>query len=210
MNKTSTAAAYERVIDAVRNNGGTVIERGNGAASQCPAHPDRAPSLSVSHRRDGTGVIIHCFAGCDYTSVLDALGLTPRDLFDQPQTRTAPCTPRPPGLRKGSDFGQNQNGKVDASRDYLRKLVDRFGSLTAAGRARAETHHDPRCSSCRITEPLGGPQWFGRFCADCATGWATPVDITEQQQWNALKQAAEAISQTRDWKQVAQRVRTGQ
>jgi hypothetical protein len=202
MNKTSTGTAYERVIDAVRNNGGTVIERGNGAASQCPAHPDRAPSLSVSHRRDGTGVILHCFAGCEYTSILDALGLTPRDLFDETKSRPAPCRPRPTAPPRPP--------ATDTSRDYISALADRFGSLTEAGRARAETHHDPLCSSCRTTEPLGGPQWFGRFCADCAAGWAAPTEITEQQSWNALKQSAEAISRSRDWKQVAQRVRTGQ
>ena len=52
----------------------------DGWIARCPAHDDRNPSLSVS---EGTGgrVLVHCFAGCKYDSVLMALGLESRDLF---------------------------------------------------------------------------------------------------------------------------------
>jgi hypothetical protein len=45
----------------------------------CPAHEDHQPSLSVTIGRDR--VLIHCFSGCDYTSILAAWGLEEQDLF---------------------------------------------------------------------------------------------------------------------------------
>ena len=51
-----------------------------GGVCSCPAHEDRMPSLSVTETRDGS-VLVHCFAGCSQTEVIDALkarGLWPR------------------------------------------------------------------------------------------------------------------------------------
>ncbi|MEW8525531.1 MAG: CHC2 zinc finger domain-containing protein [Candidatus Thiodiazotropha endolucinida] len=45
----------------------------------CPAHDDRSPSLSI--KLTGDRILFHCFAGCDTESVLDAVGLSFRDLF---------------------------------------------------------------------------------------------------------------------------------
>lgn len=45
----------------------------------CPAHPDRDPSLSI--RLAGDKLLLHCFAGCAPDAVLEALGLTWRDLY---------------------------------------------------------------------------------------------------------------------------------
>lgn len=192
-------SAYERLIDALRAGGGTVNVSGTGVMAQCPAHEDRKSSLSVKQRHDGRGAVLYCFAGCEWVAVLDALGLAARDLFDgAPEARldrrVRAVTRRP---------AKTVNGTVRAH-----ALAGEYGSLSAAGRARAETHHDPHCAYCRAAEPLGGPEWWGRFCVDCAAGWAPADRINEQQRWNAMKQAAVAISQTCDWKQVAQRVRS--
>ena len=46
---------------------------------QCPAHADRTPSLKVVDAEDGS-VTVHCFGGCDWRDVKDALrqsGLLP-------------------------------------------------------------------------------------------------------------------------------------
>jgi hypothetical protein len=57
-----------------------VIAAGPGRwYARCPAHDDRAPSLSVADR--GDRVLIHCFAGCDASDVLAAVGLGWRDLY---------------------------------------------------------------------------------------------------------------------------------
>ncbi len=47
--------------------------------SECPAHDDRSPSLSI--RDAGDKVLVHCFAGCEAEDVLNAVGLTFRDLY---------------------------------------------------------------------------------------------------------------------------------
>ena len=67
----------------------TLVEAGckQGRASQsaermwsCPVHQDRTPSLSIREAPDGR-ILFHCHAGCSQDAVLEALGLTGRDLF---------------------------------------------------------------------------------------------------------------------------------
>lgn len=46
----------------------------------CPAHDDRAPSLSIREADDGK-VLLHCWAGCTAYDIAAAVGLQLRDLF---------------------------------------------------------------------------------------------------------------------------------
>ena len=48
--------------------------------AKCPAHEDRAPSLSIRERDDGA-LLIHDFAGCHVQDVVSAVGLQMSDLF---------------------------------------------------------------------------------------------------------------------------------
>jgi putative DNA primase/helicase len=48
-----------------------------GWVARCPAHPDTKPSLSIREGEDGK-VLTKCFAGCDYRTIIDALGGRPR------------------------------------------------------------------------------------------------------------------------------------
>ncbi len=50
--------------------------------ARCPAHDDRSPSLSVKELDDGR-TLVHCFAGCDPLSVVQAVGLEMTDLFPE-------------------------------------------------------------------------------------------------------------------------------
>jgi hypothetical protein len=50
--------------------------------ARCPAHEDRAPSLSVRELDDGR-VLLHDFGGCEVGEVLVAVGLRLCDLFEQ-------------------------------------------------------------------------------------------------------------------------------
>jgi hypothetical protein len=60
-----------------------VRKTGNGRwVCRCPAHDDRGPSLSVRELDDGR-VLLHCFAGCEVQSILDAVGLAFEDLFPE-------------------------------------------------------------------------------------------------------------------------------
>ncbi|MEU8891138.1 AAA family ATPase [Streptomyces sp. NPDC048442] len=77
--------ALDRVTDALQHHGCNV----RGRSSQCPAHEDRAPSLSLGERQDKNGVLLNCHAGCDPLDVVTALGLTMSDLFDEEPTGKA-------------------------------------------------------------------------------------------------------------------------
>lgn len=40
----------------------------------CPNHEDRNPSFVMTEREDG-GILVHCFKGCHYTTIFNALGI---------------------------------------------------------------------------------------------------------------------------------------
>jgi hypothetical protein len=50
--------------------------------ARCPAHEDRAPSLSIRELDDGR-LLVHDFGGCEVGDVLAAVGLSLGDLFEQ-------------------------------------------------------------------------------------------------------------------------------
>jgi len=62
--------------------------------ARCPAHEDRAPSLSI-RETDGR-VLLHDFGGCEIADVLAALGLTMSDLFEKPLANAGPSSSRIP------------------------------------------------------------------------------------------------------------------
>jgi hypothetical protein len=62
--------------------------------ARCPAHDDRAPSLSVGTGDDGRA-LVHCHAGCTAKAIVAVLGLTMADLMAERTTDTRrPTTPR--------------------------------------------------------------------------------------------------------------------
>ncbi len=86
---TAITTAFDRLIDALRDHGGTVTVNGDKAAAQCPSHDDGRASLSVGPRRDGKGAVVYCHAGCETDDIVAALGLPMSDLFDDPRMRAA-------------------------------------------------------------------------------------------------------------------------
>jgi hypothetical protein len=54
-------------------------------SAQCPAHDDRAPSLSIRELDDGR-TLLHCFGGCDVELIVGACGLSLTDLFPPRQS----------------------------------------------------------------------------------------------------------------------------
>jgi hypothetical protein len=82
-----TGVAYERVLDALRQHNRKVHQTRPGQASaQCPAHDDHSPSLSITSVEGQT--LIYCHAGCDSSNVIAAVGLSMRDLYDNPRGPT--------------------------------------------------------------------------------------------------------------------------
>jgi len=49
----------------------------------CPAHQDKNPSMTIRETSDGR-VLVHCFAGCETSDILAAVGLQFSDLFPEP------------------------------------------------------------------------------------------------------------------------------
>lgn len=47
--------------------------------ARCPAHDDKNPSLSVSQAHSGR-ILLYCHSGCDYRSIIDAIGAKATDL----------------------------------------------------------------------------------------------------------------------------------
>lgn len=83
-----TAATLLDRLDGIRRT------KPGSWVARCPAHDDRGPSLSIRETDDGR-VLVHCFAGCDTESVLDAVGLTFSDLYpERLHHHRAPTRPR--------------------------------------------------------------------------------------------------------------------
>jgi len=55
---------------------------GDGWQALCPAHDDRAPSLTITESPDGK-TLLHCHAGCTPESICSAVGLKLSDLFPE-------------------------------------------------------------------------------------------------------------------------------
>lgn len=49
--------------------------------ARCPAHDDKSPSLSIKRADDR--VLVNCFGGCSASEVVESVGLTLSDLFDE-------------------------------------------------------------------------------------------------------------------------------
>ena len=77
----------QELVNLVGTLGGTWS--GFSAMCQCPAHEDRSPSLSL--RQGDTGILVHCFAGCDNLAVLRELQrITPGLGYSPPAWREQP------------------------------------------------------------------------------------------------------------------------
>lgn len=59
----------------------------NGYKVNCPAHNDKKPSLSVKEAEDGK-LLLNCFVGCKYESIMRAVNLDPSDGFVKKATNT--------------------------------------------------------------------------------------------------------------------------
>jgi len=77
----------DRVLEALRGLGIEPRQSGSGYSCRCCAHEDRSPSLSINVGDDGR-VLLTCHAGCSLGAILEALGMTPGDLFPGPSPST--------------------------------------------------------------------------------------------------------------------------
>ncbi len=83
---------------------------------RCPVHDDRTPSLKVSDNPDG-GLAVHCFAGCAWRDVKDALrrqGLLPAWRANSRSTRSH--VPRPSSAKPKAERDPEKAGRIEAAR----------------------------------------------------------------------------------------------
>lgn len=70
------------VLAALESRGFRPAKSGPNLSARCPAHEDSRASLSVSEGEDGRA-LLKCHAGCETEAVVEALGLTMKDLFPE-------------------------------------------------------------------------------------------------------------------------------
>src|SRR5262245_41759402 len=73
-------SSIETVLSTLRSRGYEPKKSGASWASQCPAHEDQNPSLSICEGKDGRA-LVHCHAGCSAETIVKAIGLTLSDLM---------------------------------------------------------------------------------------------------------------------------------
>ncbi|HEY4002875.1 MAG TPA: AAA family ATPase [Candidatus Xenobia bacterium] len=129
---TSLLSPFDRVLDALGQRVRSL--RDHQADALCPAHEDRAASLSVDVGRNG-GAVVTCQAGCTTEAVVEALGLKMRDLFPPPSSN--------------GNGAVNQKGKAPgngSSKLYTLAHIQRRPQVTAI------YHYGPDLLKVRIEE----------------------------------------------------------
>ena len=63
-----------------------VRKTANGYQALCPSHDDKKQSLSI--KESNGKILLKCFAGCDTQTIVSALGIELKDLFNEPNKTT--------------------------------------------------------------------------------------------------------------------------
>ena len=119
----STLEAILKKID--EKTGRPPQQSGGGYRCLCPAHDDKAPSLSVGQGNNGS-VLVHCHAGCTPEAVTRALGMTMADLGPEnkkPITKAGSTQPRIVATHNYTD--ENDKVLFQVGRTNGKKFVQR-------------------------------------------------------------------------------------
>lgn len=76
----SRGSALENVLRVLNSRGARVRRAGGGYITQCPAHEDNDPSMSLGQGEKG--VVFNCHAGCEQDDIRVALDIPWSQLFD--------------------------------------------------------------------------------------------------------------------------------
>ncbi len=99
---SNRSPALDTILTAIESvTGKRPTRNGKQYKAHCPAHDDRTPSLSVASGRNGK-VLLHCFSGCKYARIMDALGLNRAQPASIPSSR-APARPQRTSAPTDSD-----------------------------------------------------------------------------------------------------------
>ncbi len=122
-------------IDRVLDHFPQAKQHGKEWQALCPAHEDRQASLSISEGDDGR-CLIHCHAGCEPATILDAVGLKLSDLYLPMQAGAVRV---------------ESTTRIDAVYKYL----DAEGAQTVFEVVR----YSPKAFKQRVPKPVGGYTW---------------------------------------------------
>lgn len=157
-----------------------------GWTARCPAHDDRANSLSVALGDDGR-LLVNCFARCRPQAIVEALGLELADLFADGsrgrhagRRRQAPAlTPLDEARREVLQEGRRQRGRLAP---YLNTYRD------------ADLHRG-------LTQVAAGAQDVATLLGDTGEAWQL-VDVAAALQREAFSLEAELderLAEGRRW-----------
>src|ERR1700678_3711778 len=89
--------------------------------AKCPAHADRAPSLTIAEGREGR-VLLHCFAGCPIEAILLHAGMSVSHLF-----AAAPHPAAAAKQRAAADRARDRRRAEDAAARRAERIrIDRL------------------------------------------------------------------------------------
>jgi putative DNA primase/helicase len=89
---TGTGGAGSNTSAAILSQLKGVRKSGSGWTAKCPAHEDGSASLSISFTESGR-LLAHCFAGCLFTEIREALGLDGERFSPSPRKDETGPTP---------------------------------------------------------------------------------------------------------------------
>jgi hypothetical protein len=76
-------------VEAILSRLSKVKGRNGAWTACCPAHDDKSPSLAI--REEDGKVLLHCFGGCEVSSIVGALGMEMTDLFPPSEPKYPPA-----------------------------------------------------------------------------------------------------------------------
>ena len=117
---------FLELLDGVKKSGDGYV-----ALCPCPVHGDKEPSLSISMGDDGR-ILLKCFAGCEVESIVQALGLEMKDLFNDSHSHihSPVLSEQVNRLSKQPDIAGKKIEKVDQSPVINPEQVNRFDGCT--------------------------------------------------------------------------------
>jgi hypothetical protein len=159
----------EEYVRLVLDRFGECEEASDGWKTNCPAHNDDTPSLSIGVGEDGH-VLLHCFAGCPIEKILAAAGLSMRDLF-RPRTKGR-------GVAKGTQPKARVTDEMVLLLDEVYSLFVRQEAcrledghrahLRARGLSDERINHNGYCSLREVAKDTLAEAVFDRFGPEAA------------------------------------------
>ena len=116
---------------------------GGSGIARCPAHDDRSPSLSITDGATGRPVL-HCFAGCSYQAVRDAL--RQRGLWDE-RGSVARLNP--------ARAARSKQEELDRNRQRSRQALNLWEETQPISGTLAERYLRGRGITCALPPSLG-------------------------------------------------------